>query len=96
MSLSLDFQSVDVANSEQIQEIVNLWNMACGNDLAITQRLVTYNLRPNPGGDQIACIALHNGQPIRFISTSYLNDPTVVAPHSGWIDAIAVAPDPSL
>lgn len=93
MSLSLEFQSVDVANSEQIQEIVNLWNMACGNDLAITQRLVTYNLRPNPGGDQIACIALHNGQPIGFISTSYLNDPTVVAPHSGWIDAIAVAPD---
>jgi GNAT superfamily N-acetyltransferase len=66
--------------------------MACGADLAISPRFAAYNLRPSAGGDHQAWLALDKGRVVGFISTSYMNDPTVIDPHTGWIDAIAVAP----
>ncbi len=97
MMPTLEFQPIEVANSSQvhrqIQTVTDLWNSACGADLAISPRFAKYNLRPSPGGDHTACIALHRGHPVGFVSTSYFNDPNVSPPHSGWIDAIAVAPD---
>jgi GNAT superfamily N-acetyltransferase len=92
MMTKLSFQPIDAANSAQIEQVTMLWNMACGADLAITPRFAAYNLRPSVGGDQAAWLALENDRPVGFVSTSSLNDPTVAAPHSGWIDAIAVDP----
>jgi GNAT superfamily N-acetyltransferase len=92
MTLSLQFQPIDVANSAHMQEVADLWNAACGENLAISPRFATYNLRPG-SGDQSACFALHNGRAVGFVAASYLNDPTVTEPHTGWIDAIAVTPD---
>jgi GNAT superfamily N-acetyltransferase len=93
MPTSVQFQLIDHTNSTHMQQVTDLWNAACGADLAISPRLATYNLRPSPGGLQTACFALVSNQPVGFVSASYLNDATVARPHSGWIDAIAVAPD---
>jgi GNAT superfamily N-acetyltransferase len=93
MTNTLEFQPVAATNSAQMQEVTNLWNLACGTDLAISPRFAAYNLRPSPGGDQAAWLALDKGRPAGFVSASYLHDPSVTAPHSGWIDAIAVTPE---
>jgi GNAT superfamily N-acetyltransferase len=94
---TIEFQlieSVDNAKRQsQLEEAANLWNLACGPDLAISPRFVGYNLRPCPGGDQTACLALVSGRPVGFISTSYIDDRTLSPQQTGWIDAIAVAPD---
>lgn len=92
MPVTVEFQPIDVANDAQIQEVANLWNIACGADLAISPRFAAYNFRPSAGGDHKAWLALDKGRAVGFISTSYMNDPTVVDPHTGWIDAIAVLP----
>jgi GNAT superfamily N-acetyltransferase len=92
MTPTLEFQPIDAANSAQIQEVANLWNLACGSDLAISPRFAAYNLRPSLGGDQTACLALQNGRAVGFVSASYFNDPTVTQPHTGWIDALVVTP----
>jgi GNAT superfamily N-acetyltransferase len=88
-----EFQPIDINNPTHVQTVVQLWNAACGEDLAISPRLAAYNLRPSVGGDQGAWFATVGGQPVGFVSASYFNDPTVTQPHSGWIDAIAVLPD---
>jgi GNAT superfamily N-acetyltransferase len=93
MTPTLQFQRIDVSNNDHLQAVTMLWNRACGAELAISPRFAAYNLRPSVGGDQAAWLALSNNRPIGFISASYMNDPTVSQPHSGWIDAIAVTPD---
>lgn len=93
MTPTLEFQRIDNANSAHIETVASLWNAACGADLAISPRFASYNLRSSLGGDQTACLALYNSQPVGFVSASYLNDPTVTRPHTGWIDAIAVVPE---
>ena len=93
MTPTLQFQLIQSGNPADMQEVTALWNAACGTDLAISPRFADYNLRPSPGGDQSAAFAMQAGRAIGFVSASYLNDPTVADPHSGWIDAIAVAPE---
>lgn len=97
MTPILEFQLIESADNakrqSQLQEVANLWNMACGSDLAISPRFIGYNFRPCPGGDQTACLAITNNRVVGFISTSYINDHTLAPQQTGWVDAIAVAPD---
>lgn len=93
MAPTLKFEIIDSADSTHMQTVTELWNTACGTDLAISPRLAAYNLRPSAGGTQVAWLALHNALPVGFVAASSLNDPTVVEAHAGWLDAIAVAPD---
>jgi GNAT superfamily N-acetyltransferase len=89
---AVDFQPVDVTNAAHLQSVTALWNSACGPNLAISPRFAAYNLRSSVGGDHAAVLAMRGGEAVGFISASYFNDHTVSAPHSGWIDALAVAP----
>lgn len=97
MTPTLEFQLIENTESaqrqSQLQAAANLWNMACGSDLAISPRFVAYNFRPCPGGDQRAALVLVAGRPVGFISTSYINDRSLSPQQTGWIDAIAVVPD---
>jgi GNAT superfamily N-acetyltransferase len=93
MLSDIQFEAIDADNHDHMQTVSELWSQACGSDLTISPRFAAYNLRPSAGGDQAAWFALHNGRRIGFVSVSYLNDPTVSQPHSGWIDAIAVMPE---
>lgn len=92
MTSAVEFQLIHADNTEQMQQVTDLWNSACGTDLAISPRFAAYNLRPSVGGDQIAAFATREGQPIGFVAASYMDDPTVTT-HTGWISAIAVAPE---
>lgn len=90
---AVEFQLIQANNAEHMQQVTNLWNLACSTDLAISPRFAAYNLRASVGGDQIAAFALRNDKPVGFVAASTLNDPTVTTPYTGWIDAIAVAPE---
>jgi GNAT superfamily N-acetyltransferase len=78
----------------QIAATTALWNAACGPDLAITGRAMTYNTAAIPGGVQAGMIAIEAGGPAGFVLASALpHDPSVSPPEAGWVDAIAVYPD---
>lgn len=68
-----------------------LWTAACGPDLAISPAFVAFNTRPTTGIAQAGRLALEAGRPIGFVlASAVVADPTLT---TGWIDAIAVAPE---
>lgn len=68
-----------------------LWTAACGPDLAISPAFVAFNTRPTTGIAQAGRLALEAGRPIGFVlASAVVSDPTLT---TGWIDAIAVAPE---
>lgn len=80
-------------DAEHVAALVELWNAACGADLAISPRFAAYNLEPLKGLHQAGRLALVDGAPIGVVLTSHLPDePSVMEPHIGWIDALAVRP----
>jgi len=73
--------------------VTNLWNAACGPDLAITEHFVRFNLQPATGSIQAGQLAVQDGQPAGFVLASALpDDPAISPPEVGWIEAIAVLP----
>lgn len=77
-----------------LSALVNIWNAACGAELAINPRLVRYNTQPATGAIQAGRIAQHGDAPIGFALASALpNDPLTSPPEIGWVDAIAVLPE---
>lgn len=86
---------LDPADSGHIAAVAAIWNAACGPELAITERVVRYNLHPSTGSVQAGRMALADGRPVGFVLASALpapGDPTVSPPGVGWVDAIAVVP----
>jgi GNAT superfamily N-acetyltransferase len=84
------FNPQDVAHR---QALVTIWNSACGADLSISERFVQFNLQPSVGVNQAGRLALVDGEPAGVVLTSLLRDePQVMSPELGWIDALAVAP----
>lgn len=69
--------------------VAALWNAACGDDLAITERFAVYNDRVASGAAQVGQLALVDGEPAGFIQVSAAPSRDSM---SGWVDAIAVAP----
>ncbi len=93
MPPSLHLSPISSANDRDIQQIVDIWNAACGDDLAVSPRLVTYNLQPSQGLRQAAVMAYAGETPVGFVAVSILpTDPEVAPPTQGWIDAVAVLP----
>ncbi|HEX7593915.1 MAG TPA: GNAT family N-acetyltransferase [Anaerolineae bacterium] len=83
----------DANDPAHISSAVTIWNAACGADLAITPRLIDFNLGSTTGAVQAGRIALHAEQPVGFVLASALpNDPQTSPPEMGWIDALAVMP----
>ena len=83
----MDFQTLQFSDSPHLIEI---WNAACGADLAINARFVDFNLRQTPGVIQTGQVAVDNGQAIGFVLASIDLDQ---AQRPAWIDALAVRPD---
>ncbi len=88
------FDAFDGGDPDHLAAAANLWNAACGPDLAITLAGVRYNTRPSTGAQQAGRIAFVDGHPVGFVLTTEFSagDPGVSAPEAGWVDAIAVAP----
>src|SRR5690606_15680160 len=71
-----------------------LWNAACGEELAISERMMRFNLYPATGGRTAARLAVHQGEPVGFaVATTLPDEPAVAAKELGWIEALAVRPD---
>lgn len=92
MTIQPSYQSLNANDPAQLDAIATIWNEACGPALAISPHAVQYNLQPVAGGTVVGQLAYHNGQPIGFILASTLNEPRVMPPEVGWIDALVVAP----
>ena len=74
--------------------VAEIWNAACGPDLAISVRAVNYNTSATAGGLQSGRVAFVAGEPVGFVLASMLQgEPLVASPDKGWLDAIAVRPE---
>ena len=93
MTIESTYQDFRVNNPAHIEAITALWNEACGPELAISNRFVSYNSQLVRGGAQAGQIAYQSEQPVGFVLASTLNDePRVMTSDVGWVDALAVAP----
>ncbi|MBM3128780.1 MAG: GNAT family N-acetyltransferase [Chloroflexi bacterium] len=84
---------LEIVTPHHLPALVSIWNAACGDDLAINERLMTYNTRPATGAIQFGRVAVENDQPVGFVIACALpNDPQTAPRDLGWIDALAVTP----
>lgn len=87
-------QLLDRRRSPHLAAVVDVWNRACGPDLAISTDLVRYNTQPATGGVQAGWLATEGQEVIGFVLTSALPaDPATSSPEVGWLDAVAVVPE---
>ena len=70
-----------------------LWNNACGQEMALSANTVAQLVDAPDGVQQVGQIAFVEGAPAGFVLASFLRDqPDVVSPTFGWLDALAVIP----
>ena len=85
---------INPQNTVHLTAFVNIWNTACGADLAINLRLTRYNTQPVTGSIQTGQFAKLDDAVVGFALASALpGDPRTSRPDIGWIDAIAVFPE---
>jgi GNAT superfamily N-acetyltransferase len=91
---SMPLITFDPSSQSHISSLVDIWNAACGADLAINMRFAQYNTRPVTGAIQAGRLAKRGDRLVGFVLASALpNDPLTSPPEIGWIDAIAVIPE---
>jgi predicted N-acetyltransferase YhbS len=76
-----------------IRQVAELWNAACGQDLAISEHFVRFNLSGASAAEVSGCLTTSRGQPVGFVVVS--TNRKEIAGFSqpcGWIDALAVLP----
>ena len=89
----LAISPADPSATAQVAAMVALWNETSGEELAISERFLEYNLRPPAGGAVVSWLATIEDRPAGFVIASHLAErPSVMLPTTGWIGAIAVAP----
>lgn len=94
MAPTYDLYPLDATRQAGVAAATELWNAACGTDLAISERMVRYGLQTATGGRADARLAVHDGQPLGFVVVTTLpGDPSVAPKELGWIEALAVHPD---
>jgi GNAT superfamily N-acetyltransferase len=87
------FIPLDPANPSHVRAMVELWNVACGQSLAITERFAAFNLRSAPGVTQQGWLVVEDNWVQAFVLASFVEGYPAIAAHTqGWIDALVVAP----
>lgn len=85
--------ALEPARLEHRQAVAEIWNAACGADLASSEQAVAYNLRSAPGLAQQGWLAVDAGWAQGMVIASHLaGHPQVMAETAGWIDAVGVMP----
>jgi len=74
-------------NPGHLAALVEIWNAACGNDLAITEKFARFNASGNTGVMQEGHAWMNGDQMIGFVSASAFGMTKL-----GFVDAIAVHP----
>lgn len=94
MPKSITLEPIDPTNIRHLEAVAGLWSAACGPTLALSPRLVAYNVQPAAGNMQAGVFAWKANEPIGFVLVSTLqNQPIVAAGDQGWVDAVAVLPE---
>ena len=84
------FDSRDPAH---IRAAAQIWTAACGPDMAISDRFVSYNVSPGTGKVQAGQLALIDDEPVGLVLASLLQgDALAASAQDGHIDAIALLP----
>jgi GNAT superfamily N-acetyltransferase len=90
----IEMRGFALQDVKQRKIATQIWNAACGADLAIGERFMAYNTRPNPHITQSGQLAVLDGQPVGFVLASAVTSGWLAAsPPEGHIDAVAVLPD---
>ena len=99
-AIHIDFVTDDLStggatsHTQSAEAVATLWNLACGEELALSTRAVQQSLQPSVGAAQALCLALVNGEYAGFVTVGLLtDDPAVMPPTLGWINGLAVRPD---
>jgi GNAT superfamily N-acetyltransferase len=79
-------QPINPADAHHLRAFVDIWNAACGPDLAIDEHFVEYNLRFTQGCTREGRFALHEDRPAGFVIAS------AIASYA-TLTAIAVRPE---
>lgn len=91
--MRVDIIDWNTDSAAHLDTAVRCWNEACGQDLAISERFVRFNVQPWRGERRDGRLALLDGAPAGVVLASALPDELTVNPaQEGWIDAIAVLP----
>ena len=92
-TINQQYLTFDTTQTQQIESIIEIWNAACNENLALAPRFAEYTLHPPADVHMVGRFALHDDQPVGFILASYLADaPHVMPPERGCIHAIALLP----
>jgi GNAT superfamily N-acetyltransferase len=76
-----------------ISAFVDLWNNALGEEMAISQAFVRYNLKPSVGVMRNLFVATVNERMVGVaLATALHGEPLVNADSEGWLDALVVEP----
>lgn len=93
MASQLQFGAFSPSAPFHLRAAVDIWNAACGGDLAISERFAAFNLQPCRGEVMEGRLATVDGEPAGFVVASALRGEPLVNSHGeGWVCAIAVAP----
>lgn len=103
MITQVDLRPISADDPTHIDAVAGLWTGACGAELPISPRFVTYNLRPTLNVLQNARFAWSDNEPIGFVIASTPTDQSIIRgatdseskdqSKAGWINAIAVLPE---
>ncbi len=92
MSIPFTYTQFDPAGADHLSAAVEIWNAACGDDLALTVPFMAYNVGPAPRA-LAGWLALDEGTPAGFVLAGALDKGANPAPPgTGWIEALAVTP----
>ena len=84
-------------DSRHRQVVANIWNKACGPNLAFTPEFDRFNTLVVSGVEQHGQMVFYADQPVGFALASYeMGNPSPLLSslmNHGWIDAISVLPD---
>jgi GNAT superfamily N-acetyltransferase len=84
---------LDPTNPAHVRAMVEIWNFACGEALAISERFAAFNLRAAPRVTQRGWLLVDDNWAQAFVVASFVDGyPALAAPSHGWIDALVVAP----
>ena len=89
----MQYELIDAVERSHVQAVAAIWTQACGPELAISPRFVSYHLAPATGVTRAGRLAVKDGAPVGFVLASVVpNHPQVMPAQAGWIDALAVRP----
>lgn len=86
--------TLEAVDASGAPALTRIWNEACGEALAISDRLTRFNMEAAAGAECAGRAAIVRGQTVGFVLASAARERgSEDEPAAGWIDALAVTPE---